>query len=139
MSFGPAGDRRFPGSGGPRGPQKPFKKMWGFAPYIFEWVVRPPGPKRPPAQNSCIKNPGVVFVLGLTTKNNNKKQQTTTKNNNHTNKQQTTTTTTNNNNLVEFWAPLCGRSQRPGMLLFLLRSAPKCSKIIFSFNNLRKQ
>jgi len=42
MSFGPAGNRRLPGSWGPRGPQKPFKNMRAFAPHIFEWVLRPP-------------------------------------------------------------------------------------------------
>jgi hypothetical protein len=47
MSFGPAGNGRFLGSGGPRGPQNPFKNMRGFAPHIFEWFLGPPGPPRP--------------------------------------------------------------------------------------------
>ncbi len=37
MVFGPAGNRRFLGSGRPRGPHKPFKTMGDEAPHIFEW------------------------------------------------------------------------------------------------------
>jgi hypothetical protein len=39
--------------------------MRGFAPHLFAWFLGPPGPQTPeiddfrPAQNSCIKNPGV--------------------------------------------------------------------------------
>jgi hypothetical protein len=67
MSFGPAGNPRFPGSGGPRGPQKPPRKDAGLRPasfcICFEAQRAPQTSEIDdfrPAQNSCIKNPGVI-------------------------------------------------------------------------------
>ncbi len=51
--FGPAGNRRFWGSGRPRLPQKPFQRVGvGFAPHLLEWRLGPPGPPSP--QTSAI-------------------------------------------------------------------------------------
>jgi hypothetical protein len=70
VSFGPAGNRRWSGSGRPRGPQKPLKNMGGFAPPHFWMVYLAPGAAQTPnidglrpAQNSCIKNQSVLLSL----------------------------------------------------------------------------
>ncbi len=61
MSFGPSGNRRFPGSGGPRGPRKPFKNMGGEAPHIFACFPGHPGPPRP--RKSTISGRPKTHVL----------------------------------------------------------------------------
>jgi hypothetical protein len=61
MSFGPAGNRRCPVSGGPRGPQHPVKKMRGEVPHLFDWFLVPPGPPRP--QKSTISGRPKTHVL----------------------------------------------------------------------------
>ncbi len=62
MILGPAGDRRFSGSGRPRGAGKPIK---------IEWFPRPPGPRKSTIsgrpKKSCIKIPSVLLSGALKT------------------------------------------------------------------------
>ncbi len=60
MVFGPVGNRRFSGSGRPRGPQTPFKNMGGEAPHLWEWFLGPRG--RPDPQNQrFLAGPTIMY------------------------------------------------------------------------------
>ena len=66
MVLGPAGNRRFLGSGRPRRLQKPFQKMGGFALRLLEWFFRAGGAAQTPqiedvrpTPKPFIKNPSV--------------------------------------------------------------------------------
>ena len=71
MVFGPAGDRRFLGSGRPRRPHKPFQRLGGEAPHLLEWFFGAAGAAETPkikdyrpAFKPCIKNPSVNYEAG---------------------------------------------------------------------------
>ncbi len=54
MVFGPAGDRRFWGLGGPGVPENDSKRWGGDAPHLLECFLGPPGPPKPPKSTiSC--------------------------------------------------------------------------------------
>ncbi len=70
MVFGPAGNRRFWGSGRPRRPPKPVQKVRGFAPNLLKWfllaaratqIQKNDDPSRP--NKPCIKKPKCLVTL----------------------------------------------------------------------------
>ncbi len=62
------GTRSFWGSGRPRGPRRPFQKVGGFAPHLFEGLPGPPGPSRPQKRThkirpECLQVPGPAVFM----------------------------------------------------------------------------